>query len=148
MVRMPIHSCPWLVINCSLLAASPTPRLIMSNLRSFSIEIFRFPRFVSKNNEHFHVFSIKYNRNTSFRFANKFFFLKKTFCLFRKFLSPTFFSFHLQNIIFLLEPNVFRLRIFKIELLCFVSLSNFNPDRTFFRFRLFLLNYFVLFCFR
>ncbi len=24
--RTPIHSCPWFAINCSLLAASPTPR--------------------------------------------------------------------------------------------------------------------------
>jgi hypothetical protein len=26
MVRIPIHSCPWFSINCSPLAASPTPR--------------------------------------------------------------------------------------------------------------------------
>jgi hypothetical protein len=26
MVRIPIHSCPWLAINCFPLAASPTPR--------------------------------------------------------------------------------------------------------------------------
>ncbi len=26
MVRIPIHSCPWFAINCSPLAASPTPR--------------------------------------------------------------------------------------------------------------------------
>ncbi len=25
-VRIPIHSCPWFAINCSPLAASPTPR--------------------------------------------------------------------------------------------------------------------------
>jgi hypothetical protein len=25
-VRIPIHSCPWLAINCSSLATSPTPR--------------------------------------------------------------------------------------------------------------------------
>jgi hypothetical protein len=25
-VRIPIHSCPWFAINCSSLAASPTPR--------------------------------------------------------------------------------------------------------------------------
>ncbi len=111
----------------------------MSNLRSFSFEIFRFPCFVSKNNEHFHVFSIKYNQNTSFHFANNFFFQKQTFCLFWKFLSPTFFPFHLQKNFFYSNQTFFRLRIFKIKLLRFVSLSNFNPDRMFFRFRRFFI---------
>jgi hypothetical protein len=81
--------------------------VVMSNLRSFSIEIFRFPCFVPKNNEHFHVFSANYNRNTSFRFANEFFFLdNQTFCLVRKFFSSTSF-FVLPSKYFLLEPNVF-----------------------------------------
>ncbi len=108
----------------------------MSNLRSFIIETFHFPRFVPKNSEHFHILSINYNRNTSFRFGNETFFLEnQTFCLFRKFLNQTsFFRFAFK--LLLLELNYFFcLRIVWIEPLRFVSLSNFNPDRTFFRFR-------------
>ncbi len=45
---------------------------------------------------------------------------------------------------FLLEPKVFCLRIFKMEPVHFVSLSNFNLDRTFFRFRRFFIK---LLCF-